>query len=147
MSSEDHKTLNQDWVQSFNDRNWATEASFRTADFRAHLSPLRPLRCRCLRWFASGEQAGLVTASAAAVWSWQNNAGESAPDQPITLSLHVSLLPGVSLAARAHLARTARTTSRWLYSPSLKVPSQVIKVSDSTDVLPTISLIGISETG
>lgn len=38
MSREDHKTLNQDWVQSFNERNWTLESSFRTSDFRAHMS-------------------------------------------------------------------------------------------------------------
>jgi steroid delta-isomerase-like uncharacterized protein len=37
MSPVDNKTLNERWVQAFNDRDWAAEAAFRTGDYVAHM--------------------------------------------------------------------------------------------------------------
>jgi steroid delta-isomerase-like uncharacterized protein len=38
MSAEDNKNLNMRWIQAFNERDWATEAACRTADYQAHMS-------------------------------------------------------------------------------------------------------------
>ncbi len=38
MSADDHKNLNLRWIQAFNERDWATEAACRTADYEAHMS-------------------------------------------------------------------------------------------------------------
>ena len=38
MSAEDNKRVNLNWIQAFNERDWATEASIRTADYVAHMS-------------------------------------------------------------------------------------------------------------
>jgi len=38
MSVEENKSVNLNWIQAFNERNWATEASYRTSDYVAHMS-------------------------------------------------------------------------------------------------------------
>ena len=38
MTAADHNELNRRWVQAFNDRDWPTEAAYRTADYQAHVS-------------------------------------------------------------------------------------------------------------
>ena len=38
MSAEDNKSVNLRWIQAFNERDWATEAAYRTPDFVAHMS-------------------------------------------------------------------------------------------------------------
>jgi steroid delta-isomerase-like uncharacterized protein len=38
MSAEDNKSANLRWIQAFNERDWATEAAYRTPDFVAHMS-------------------------------------------------------------------------------------------------------------
>ena len=38
MSGEDNKSVNLRWNQAFNERDWATEAAYRTPDFVAHMS-------------------------------------------------------------------------------------------------------------
>jgi steroid delta-isomerase-like uncharacterized protein len=38
MSVEDNKSVNLRWIQAFNERDWATEAAYRTPDFVAHMS-------------------------------------------------------------------------------------------------------------
>jgi steroid delta-isomerase-like uncharacterized protein len=38
MSADDNKSLNMRWIQAFNERDWATEAACRTADYQAHMS-------------------------------------------------------------------------------------------------------------
>ncbi|HEY1298231.1 MAG TPA: ester cyclase [Chloroflexota bacterium] len=38
MSAEDNKSVNLEWIQAFNERDWATEAAYRTSDYVAHMS-------------------------------------------------------------------------------------------------------------
>jgi steroid delta-isomerase-like uncharacterized protein len=38
MSAEDSKRVNLQWIQAFNERDWATEAFYRTSDYVAHMS-------------------------------------------------------------------------------------------------------------
>jgi steroid delta-isomerase-like uncharacterized protein len=38
MSAEDNKRVNLHWIQAFNERDWATEATYRTSDYVAHMS-------------------------------------------------------------------------------------------------------------
>jgi steroid delta-isomerase-like uncharacterized protein len=37
MSVATNDTLNRQWIQAFNERDWATEAACRTADYQAHM--------------------------------------------------------------------------------------------------------------
>jgi hypothetical protein len=36
--AEENKSVNSQWIQAFNERDWATEAAYRIADFRTYLS-------------------------------------------------------------------------------------------------------------
>lgn len=38
MYADDPKSLNERWIQAFNERDWQTEGACRTADYRAHVS-------------------------------------------------------------------------------------------------------------
>jgi steroid delta-isomerase-like uncharacterized protein len=38
MSAEDNKSVNLRWVQAWNERDWTTEAAYRTPDYLAHMS-------------------------------------------------------------------------------------------------------------
>ncbi len=38
MSAEDNKSVNLQWIQAFNERDWVTEAAYRTSDYVAHMS-------------------------------------------------------------------------------------------------------------
>src|SRR4029453_3563333 len=38
MSVEESKSINLRWIQAFNERDWATEAAYRTPDFVAYMS-------------------------------------------------------------------------------------------------------------
>jgi len=38
MSAEDNKSVNLQWIQAFNERDWTTEAAYRTSDYVAHMS-------------------------------------------------------------------------------------------------------------
>jgi steroid delta-isomerase-like uncharacterized protein len=38
MSAEDNKSVNLRWIQAFNERDWTTEAAYRTPDYVAHMS-------------------------------------------------------------------------------------------------------------
>ena len=51
MSMDDAKTLNLRWIQAFNERDWATEAACRTADYVAHMSGI-PMPLDAAGWEA-----------------------------------------------------------------------------------------------
>jgi steroid delta-isomerase-like uncharacterized protein len=38
MSAEDSKRVNLQWIQAFNERDWAAEADYRTSEYVAHMS-------------------------------------------------------------------------------------------------------------
>lgn len=38
MNPDDLKTINRDWIDAFNERDWTRDASFRSANYRAHMS-------------------------------------------------------------------------------------------------------------
>ena len=38
MSADDNKSVNLRWVQAWNERDWTTEAAYRTPDYLAHMS-------------------------------------------------------------------------------------------------------------
>jgi steroid delta-isomerase-like uncharacterized protein len=38
MSAVDNKSVNLRWIQAFNERDWTTEAAYRTSDYVAHMS-------------------------------------------------------------------------------------------------------------
>lgn len=38
MTPNDNRNLNLRWIQAFNERDWATEAACKSADYRAHVT-------------------------------------------------------------------------------------------------------------